>query len=107
MGKKSFKTIVHEKMVLKLIEEIERLKKERDNLKLEIMRLTNLYLTEKRERKKLEKERKEVNGLVGAVNYDAPNKIRELIKLLYEYEGKARNLEEKLKVKENAKLRCI
>lgn len=56
MGNKSFKAIVHEKMVLKLIEEIERLKKERDNLKLEIMRLTNLYLTEKRERKKLEKE---------------------------------------------------
>jgi len=40
---------------------------------------------------------KEINGLVGAVNCDAPKKIRELIKLLYEYERKAHNLEEKLK----------
>ena len=56
MGEKSFKAIVHEKMVLKLIEEIERLKKERDSMRLEVLRMMDLYLKEKRERERLEKE---------------------------------------------------
>ena len=47
---------------------------------------------------------KEVNGLVGAVNCDAPSKIRELIKLLYEYRWKARNLEEKLESVKESKI---
>jgi len=56
MGNKSFKAIVHEKMVLKLIEEVERLKKERDQMRLETLRMLDLYLKEKRERERLQKE---------------------------------------------------
>ncbi|RKX68028.1 MAG: hypothetical protein DRP41_00345 [Thermodesulfobacteriota bacterium] len=56
MGEKSFKTIVHEKIVLKLIEEVERLKKERDQMRLEALRMLDLYLKEKRERERLQKE---------------------------------------------------
>ena len=56
MEKKSFKTIVHEKIVLKLIEEVERLKKERDQMRLEALRMLDLYLKEKRERERLQKE---------------------------------------------------
>lgn len=40
---------------------------------------------------------KEVNGLVGAINCDAPEKIRELIILLYHEEWRARNLRETIK----------
>ncbi|RLF98599.1 hypothetical protein DRN58_06640 [Thermococci archaeon] len=43
---------------------------------------------------------KEVNGLVGAVNCDAPSKIRKLIKLLYDYMWKVRKMEEKLRILE-------
>jgi len=56
MEKKSFTAIVHEKMVIKLIEEIERLKKERDSMRLEVLRMMDLYLKEKRERERLQKE---------------------------------------------------
>jgi len=47
---------------------------------------------------------KEVNGLVGAVNCNTPSKIRKLIKLLYDYQWKACNLEEKLKSIEGDKI---
>jgi len=43
-------------MVLKLIEEVERLKKERDQMRLEVLRMLDLYLKEKRERERLQKE---------------------------------------------------
>ncbi len=56
MEKKSFTAIIHEKMVIKLIEEIERLKKERDSMRLEVLRMMDLYLKEKRERERLQKE---------------------------------------------------
>jgi len=40
---------------------------------------------------------REVNGLVGAINCDAPEKIRELISLYYHNEWCARNLRETIK----------
>ena len=53
MGRKSFKDRIHEKMMLKMIQEIEKLKKERDEMRLEALRFLDLYLKEKKEKEKL------------------------------------------------------
>jgi len=53
MGKKNFKDRIHEKMMLKMIQEIEKLKKERDEMRLEALRFLDLYLKEKKEKEKL------------------------------------------------------
>ena len=56
MGKKSIKDKVHERIVMKLIAEIEKLKKERNEARLEALRFLDLYLKEKKEKEKLLKE---------------------------------------------------
>jgi len=53
MGRKSFKDRIHEKMMLKMIQEIEKLKKERDDMKMQALRFLDLYLQEKKEKEKL------------------------------------------------------
>jgi len=53
MGKKSIKDKVHERIVMKLIAEIEKLKKERNEARLEALRFLDLYLKEKKEKEKL------------------------------------------------------
>ena len=53
MGKKNFKDRIHEKMMLKMIQEIEKLKKERDDMKMQALRFLDLYLQEKKEKEKL------------------------------------------------------
>jgi len=53
MGRKNFKDRIYEKMVMKMIKEIEKLKKERDEMKMQALRFLHLYLQEKREKEKL------------------------------------------------------
>jgi len=53
MGKKSIKDKVYERIVMKLIAEIEKLKKERNEARLEALRFLDLYLKEKKEKEKL------------------------------------------------------
>ncbi len=53
MGKRNIKDEIHERIVFKLIAEIEKLKKERDEARLEALRFLDLYLKEKKEKEKL------------------------------------------------------
>jgi len=53
MGRKRAQDKVLERIIMKLIEEKERFKKERDEARLEALRLLDLYLKEKKEKEKL------------------------------------------------------
>ena len=53
MGEKEVKVNTYKKIVLKLIKEVEKLKKERDELRIEVLRFLDLYLKEKKEKEKL------------------------------------------------------
>ena len=56
MGTKNFKDKLHERMMMKMIKEIEKLRKERDEMRLEALRILDLYLREKKEKERLLKE---------------------------------------------------